>query len=436
MTYLFEIAIVLVLLVINGWFAMSELAVVSSRRSRLEALSADGNRGAKHALRLAEDPGRFLSAVQIGITLVGILAGAYSGATLAMPLGEWLAESGVPAGMAGPLSIALVVGSITYGSLIIGELVPKRVALSNPERIASLVAGPMTIVARVASPVVTVLDGSSRFLLKLLRIDPASAETVTEEEIRAIIAEGTKLGILEPEEKELLAGVMRFADRSIRGVMTPRREVVGIDLSWDRDRLVEALTGAIHSRYPVYEGTIDNAVGIVQAKDLLDALLEDRPLDIAAAMQPVQAVPDTAPALTVLELLRRAPIHMMVVMDEYGTVEGIVTAADILEAIVGSLPGGESGGDPAVVRRSDGTWLVDGDTPIDIVAERLSCRALDEPDRDYETLAGFLLSVSKAIPSTGDVVEWRDWRFEIVDMDGRRIDKVLAIAPPPADEPA
>jgi putative hemolysin len=429
MEYLGQIGIVFVLLAINGWFAMSELAMVSSRRARLEAMASSGDRGAARALRLIEDPGRFLSSVQIGITLVGILAGAYSGATLAEPLADWLVSRGVGAGSADLLSIAIVVGSITYASLVVGELVPKQIALSNPEKIAAMVARPMSILAKVASPVVWLLDGSSRVLMKILRINRSPESAVTEEEIRAVIAEGTKTGILEPQERELMAGVMRFSDRSTRGVMTPRRDIVGIDLAWDQERIIQVLRGATHSRYPVFEGSTDEIVGVVQTKDILDDMLEGRPIDIRAAMRPVQAVPDSAPALSVLDMLRQGPNHMLVVMDEYGSVEGIVTAADILDAIAGSLPGEYEHDDPSIVQREDGTWLLDGDLPVDIVADRLACRALDDPDRDYETLAGFFLSVSKAIPSTGDTIDWSGWRFEIVDMDGRRIDKLLATAP-------
>lgn len=430
MDYLFEIGIVVVLLIVNGWFAMSELAVVSSRRARLEALATQGSRGARTALALSANPSRFLSATQIGITLVGILAGAYSGAKLAEPAAAWLESLGVPVDFADPLSIALVVGSITYFSLIVGELVPKHIALSNPERVASFVAGPMALVAMAASPVVTVLDLSSRLVLRLLRVDPSGDDTVTEEEIRAVLAEGTKTGIIEPEERELMAGVMRFGDRSIRAVMTPRRDVVGLDLDWERERVVEVLTGSTHSRYPVYRDTIDSVIGIVQAKDLLDASLAGRAVDIESMVRPVEVVPDTAPALDVLEILRRSPIHMVVVMDEYGSVEGIVTATDILGAIVGELAEeGEEGLEASIVRRADGSWLVDADLPVGLVADRVGCRALDDPDRDYETLAGFVLSESKEIPSTGDVLSWRGWRFEVVDMDGRRIDKVLVVAP-------
>ncbi|WP_181706702.1 hemolysin family protein [Chthonobacter rhizosphaerae] len=431
MSYVFEIGIVVVLLVINGWFAMSELAVVSSRRTRLETMAAQGSRGARTALRLASDPGRFLSSVQIGITLVGILAGAYSGATLAEPLGAWLAEQGLSSSAANALSIAIVVGSITYASLIVGELVPKQIALSNPEGVAAIVAGPMAVVAIAAAPIVFVLDLSSRLVLALLRLNTSADQSVTEEEIRAVIAEGTKTGILEPEEKELMAGVMRFSDRSIRAIMTPRRDVVGLDLDWDHERVIEVLTGSTHSRYPVYRGEIDTVQGIVQAKDLLDSHLSGEGIDLERAMKAVEVVPDSAPALSVLELLRRAPVHMAIVVDEYGSVEGIVTAADILEAIVGSLAADEDEQPSAIVRRSDGSWLVDADLPVDLVADKLACQALDDPDRDYETLAGFVLSVSKAIPNTGDVISWAGWTFEVVDMDGRRIDKVLMTAPPP-----
>ncbi|WP_181703197.1 hemolysin family protein [Chthonobacter albigriseus] len=429
MSYLYQIGIVFLLLLVNGWFAMSEMAIVSSRRARLETMAEQGSRGARKALTLASNPGRFLSSVQIGITLVGILAGAYSGATLADPLGDLLVLQGLSASVADVLSIAIVVGSITYLSLIIGELVPKQIALANPEKVAALVAGPMSIVALAASPIVFVLEISSRVLLTMLRLNTGRDLSVTEEEIRAIIAEGTKTGILEPEEKELMAGVMRFGDRSIRAIMTPRRDIIGIDLDWEHERVVEVLTASTHSRYPVYRGEIDSFQGIVQAKDLLDAYLSGQGIDIELSMKPVEAVPDTAPALNVLELLRRSPIHMAIVVDEYGSVEGIVTAADILAAIMGSLASDDHQESSTIIQRADGSWLVDADLPVDLVADRIGCPALDDPDRDYETLAGFILSVSKAIPATGDVLAWQGWRFEVVDMDGRRIDKVLMTSP-------
>ncbi len=430
MGYLFEIGVIFILLILNGLFAMSELAVVSSRRTRLETMANRGSKGAATVLLLAANPGRFLSSVQIGITLVGIFAGAYSGATLSEPLANVLQSYGVSASLASPLSIALVVGLITYLSLVIGELVPKQVALANPELVASLMARPMLVIAFIASPLVFVLERSSRLLLTLLRLPQSSESTVTEEEIKAVIAEGTSSGILEPEEKELMAGVMRFSDRSIRAVMIPRPDIIGIDLEWEDSRIMEAIAASSHSRYPVFAGSIDMVQGVIQAKDLLDQQLKGEPLDIRQRIRAVDMVPDTASALDVLDTLRRSPLQMVMVIDEYGSVEGLVTAADILTAIVGNLGGEENDEASEIVQRADGSWLIDADLGVDYVAEKINCEALDDPDRDYETLAGFVLSVTKAIPSTGDVVTWRGWTFEVVDMDARRIDKVLVSAPP------
>lgn len=431
MGYLFEIGVIFILLVLNGLFAMSELAVVSSRRPRLEAMAAKGSKGAATVLKLAANPGRFLSSVQIGITLVGILAGAYSGATLSEPFAGFLAAQGIPGALASGLSIAVVVGLITYFSLVIGELVPKQIALSNPEAVASLMARPMLGVAFVATPVALILEWSSRLIIGALGIKSTGQSTVTEEEIKAVIAEGTSSGILEPEEKELMAGVMRFGDRSIRAVMIPRPDITGIDLDWDDQRILEAIASSSHSRYPVFTGSIDMVQGVIQAKDLLDQHLKGEPLDLRERIRQVDMVPDTASALDVLDTLRRSPLQMVMVIDEYGSVEGMVTAADILTAIVGNLGGDTSEDLSEIVQRTDGSWLIDADLGVDLVAEKINCQGLDDPDRDYETLAGFVLSITKAIPSTGDVVDWRGWRFEVVDMDGRRIDKVLVTAPQP-----
>ena len=429
MGYLFEIGVIFILLVLNGLFAMSELAVVSSRRPRLEAMAAKGSKGAATVLKLAANPGRFLSSVQIGITLVGILAGAYSGATLSEPFAQFLISEGVPTSFASALSIAVVVGLITYFSLVIGELVPKQIALANPEVVAAVMARPMLGVAFIATPVAFILERSSRLIISALGLKSTGQSAVTEEEIKAVIAEGTSSGILEPEEKELMAGVMRLADRSIRAVMIPRPDITGIDLEWDDRRIIEAIANSSHSRYPVFTGSIDMVQGVIQAKDLLDQRLKGEPLDIRSRIRQVDMVPDTASALDVLDTLRRSPLQKVMVIDEYGSVEGMVTAADILTAIVGNL-GGEADEEVSeIVRRADGSWLIDADLGVDLVAEKIDCKGLDDPERDYETLAGFVLSVTKAIPSTGDVVDWRGWRFEIVDMDGRRIDKVLVTAP-------
>lgn len=425
MSLAFEIAVIVFLVLLNGAFAMSEMAIVSSRKARLAARAADGSRGARTALELAENPGRFLSSVQIGITLVGILAGAYSGATLAGPFEDWLNNFPILDPVAEVLSLAVVVGAITYASLIVGELVPKQIALGNPEAVAIMVARPMAVVARVTAPLVWLLEGSSRLALALLRIKPSDDQTVTEEEVKAMIAEGTQTGVFEPEEQELLAGVLRFGDRRIRGIMTPRNEMVSLDLDWERERVIQVLRDSPHSRLPVYRGDADDILGVVQAKDLLNGFLAGQDFDPAAAVRPVEVVHDNSPALMVLDTLKRSSIHMVLVVDEYGSVEGIVTAADILSAILGGLSEHGEDYEGSIVTRQDGSWLVDGSVAVDVARDRLNCRVMEGEDGDYDTVAGFILSKSRSIPTAGDHFTWQGWRFEVVDMDGRRIDKVL-----------
>jgi len=422
----FELSVVVLLVLINGWFAMSELAIVSARRARLAARAAEGSKGAAVALTLGETPGRFLSSVQIGITLVGILAGAYSGATLAGPFAVWIAETAPAlAGAAESLSIAIVVGAITYASLIVGELVPKQIALSDPERIAILVARPMRAVAVAASPLVWVLEGSSRLALALLGVRKSTDPSVTEEEVKAMIAEGTQSGVFEPEEQELLSGVMRLGDRRARALMTPRNDLVLIDLSWEPERIRRTLRDSPHSRFPVHRGDPGEIIGVVQAKDLLNLQLDGEAFDAARVVRPLEVVPDGAPALQVLAVLKRSAIHMALVVDEYGSVKGIVTATDILVAILGSLAEHGEEYEGAIVVREDGSWLVDGDLAADLAAERLGCRVMESANGAYATVAGFILAQTRAIPSAGDHFECDGWRFEIVDMDGRRIDKIL-----------
>ena len=425
MSLAFEIAVIAFLVLLNGAFALSEMAIVSSRKARLSARAAEGSKGARMALELAENPGRFLSSVQIGITLVGILAGAYSGATLAGHFEAWLNRFPLLDPVAEVLSMAVVVGSITYASLIVGELVPKQIALSRPENVAILVARPMALVARFASPLVWLLEHSSRLTLAVLRIKPAADQSVTEEEVKAMIAEGTQSGVFEPQEQELLSGVMRFGDRRVRGIMTPRNEMVSIDLDWDQDRIIQVMKDRPHSRLPVYRGNSDNILGVVQAKDLLNIFLSGQELRLDDAVKPVQVVHDNSPALMVLDTLKDSSIHMALVVDEYGSVEGIVTAADILSAILGGLSEHGVDYEGSIVARQDGSWLVDGSVAVDVARDRLNCRVLVDEDSDYDTMAGFILSKSRAIPSAGDHFTWQGWRFEVVDMDGRRIDKVL-----------
>lgn len=421
-----EIAVIFFLVLLNGLFAMSELAIVSARKARLATRANEGSKGARVALRLQENPARFLSSVQIGITLVGILTGAFSGATLAEHLAAWLAETfPETASSSEILSIILVVGAITYLSLIVGELVPKQIALANPEGIAILAARPMAVVARSASPLVWVLEQSSKLMLKLLGVRKSSDQTVTEEEVRAMIAEGTESGIFEPQEKELISGVMRFGDRKIRAIMTPRNQIVSVDLTWDEARIAATILECPHSRIPVTKGNSEEVQGVVQAKDIANAFLAGKPLDLATLVKTVEVVHDNAPALSVLDILKRSPIHLAVVVDEYGGLEGIVTMADILSSIVGSLFEHGEEYEGVLVQRADGSWLADGDMAVDMVAERTGCRVVIQDKGDYVTLAGFILSKSRSLPSTGECFDWEGWRFEIVDMDKRRIDKVL-----------
>ena len=418
-----ELTIVLVLIIINGLLAMSELAVVSSRPGRLKLLVERGVKGARRALALAADPGRFLSAVQIGITLVGIVAGAFSGVTLAARLTGWLMAQGLSEGVAEPIAYGVVVTTITYLSLIVGELVPKQIALRNPEAVACLVAPAMTVLSRVASPLVTLLDWSGKAVLTLLGQRAISASRVTDEEIKTLVAEAESAGVLEPEERAMISGVMRLGDRPVRAVMTPRWEVDMIDLADDDDTNRRRIQETVHSRLPVYEGSADAVLGVVQAKDLLNGCLNGSALNIRESVRRAPFVPDTMDALDVVNTLKSSPVHIGLVHDEYGHFLGVVTSADILEAIVGEFHSEQGAAEPDIVRRSDGSYLVAGSMPVDELAELLGI-SLPE-DRSYHTVAGLALAAFGRLPEVGESVRVHGWQFEVVDMDGRRIDKIL-----------
>ncbi|MGA7487931.1 MAG: hemolysin family protein [Xanthobacteraceae bacterium] len=419
-----ELAIVIALVLVNSLLALAELAVVSSRRNRLQVLVDHQVTGSRRALALASDPGRFLSTVQVGITLVGVLSGAFSGATLGARLAQWFVQLGLPNGIAQTLGVGLVVTIITYFSLVIGELVPKQIALRNPEKIAVRVAPAMTTMARIAAPVVWFLDASGRAVLAALGYGAQAEHRVTDEEIRALIAEAESAGVIEPGERAMIAGVMRLGDRPVRAVMTPRREVDMIDLSADPDEVRTAIAESIHSRLPVHEGAPEEMLGVVQAKDLLDAYLRGEHPDIRAQLRSAPNVPDTADALDVLGAIKGSVIHMALVHDEYGNFEGVVTNADILEAIVGDFRTDEGPAEPDAVRRDDGSWLIEGSMPVDEMAERLPIAL--PPERSYHTAAGFALSQLGHLPAVGESFDSQGWRFEVVDLDGRRIDKILA----------
>jgi len=418
-----ELTLVVLLIILNGFLAMSELAVVSSRPARLRALESAGVRGAATALRLAEDPSKFLSTVQIGITLVGVLAGAFSGATLAERLGTYLAEQGMAESWADAVSLVGVVACVTYLSLIVGELVPKQIALGDPERVAAFVARPMLWVGRIFAPAVSLLDMSSRLCLKLIGRESQSKESVTEDEIRMLVAEAESAGVLEPAEKQMISGVLRFGDRPVSALMTPRHEVDWVDLEDKQSEIRQKLAASRHSRLPVGKGSVDEVVGIVQAKDLLNAYLSGEAVDIRGHVKDAPIVHESADALEMLEVLKRATVHMALVVDEYGMFQGVVTSGDILEAIAGAFREQGEDSDDAV-RRDDGSWLLSGSMPRDELSDLL---LLPIPgDATFHTLAGFMLHNLKRMPKVGDWVVVGGWRLEVVDMDGRRIDRVLA----------
>ena len=423
-----ELLLVLVLTLLNGLLAMSELAVVSSRPARLKGMADRGVSGARRAMALAADPGKFLSSVQIGITLVGILSGAISGATLGDRLSEWLITQGVPARWAYVAGVGLVVTGITYLSLIVGELVPKQLALKNPERIASTVAPLMSLIATVAAPIVWVLDKSGKLVLALLGQASESEQRVTDEEIRTIVAEAESAGVLEPGEREMIAGVMRLGDRPVRQVMTPRFEVDEIDLSDSPTEIIAKMKASQHSRFPVHEGNPDEVIGILWVKDVLDAGRSLKTPDLRALVRQAAIVPETMDALDVVEILKKSAVHMGLVHDEYGHFQGVVTSSDILEAIVGSFATDEGDPEPAIVKRDDGSLLVAGWMQADEVAEALGL--VIPENRNYDTGAGFLIESFGRLPAGGDHVLVQNWKFEVMDLDGRRIDKVLACRPP------
>lgn len=419
---LIEILIVVILTLINGLLAMSELAVVSARPARLKVMAADGNKGAAVAIQLADDPGKFLSSVQIGITLVGILSGAFSGATLGDRLTAFLLESGLPDGVASALGVGIVVISITYISLIVGELVPKQIALRDAEGIAARVAPAMKVLAGVGAPLVFVLDFSGRIVLRLLGQSGATDERVTDEEVKTIIAEAESQGVLETEEKAMISGVMRLADRAARGLMTPRLDVDTIDLSDPIEETMQMLRTSNRSMLPVHEGEPDKIIGVLVRKDLIDIFASGAPLDIRALVKPAPVVLDRADAISVLAAIRNSVVHMALVFDEYGHFEGIVTPGDILGAIVGDFQE-EEGGETAFTRRDDGSYLVSGWMPVDEFADKIGVPIPKDPP--YETVAGYILSELNHLPTVGETFTREPWRFEVLDLDGRRIDKVL-----------
>ena len=423
----FDVVIILVLVAINGVLSMSELAIVSSRDARLKAMAKSGSIGARCALDLASNPGRFLSTVQIGITLVGILAGAYSGATLGKPVGERIALLGTDPETAQTIGFAIVIVLTTFASVVIGEIVPKQFALRSPEPIAVIVARPMRWLSTITGPIVWLLDQTSKLIFRLIGLNRESENTVTAEELHLVVAEAQTAGVLEESERAIISGIVRLADRPVREVMTPRTEVDWIDVNASLEELHEALEEIPHSRIPVAEGSADNVIGVLQTRDLVQTLLDGREINLRELTRSAPVIPDLMDAMDALVVLRSADVPLALVHDEYGHFDGIVTPGSILAALAGAFAHDVEEDEPPLVEREDGSWLVSGAASADLLADRLGVNL--PHDRDYSTVAGFALSVLKHLPQTGETFSHDGWKFEVVDMDGRKIDKLLASRP-------
>jgi putative hemolysin len=428
MSIALELLVLLLLIVINGAFSLSELALVSVNRARLTVMERKGVPGAKQARLLAEDPHSFLPTVQVGITVVAILTGVFGSGDVAGQIEPWLETVPVAGRFAHSLSLALVVVLVTYLTLVLGELVPKQLALRHPERIAAATASPLLLVARALQPFVWLLGQSSAAVLRLAGAYSATPQTVTEEELKALLVEGEETGVLESGERDMIERVLRLADKPIRAIMTPRNEIAWIDRTDPAKEIAATLKSAPHSRFVVCDGSVDNVVGVVQAKDILDRILDGKELSIGAALRQPLAIPDTVTALDALERLKSDPLGIAIVLDEYGSFEGVVTAADVLEAIIGdAAEPGEGRAQDAT--SADAVLMLDGMTPVDEVKSRLNLPDLPA-EGSYHTLAGLLLALLRRVPRHGDKIVFAGWLFEVIEMDGRRVDRVRASKEP------
>lgn len=429
-----EIFVLLGLIVLNGIFAMSEIAIVTAKKSRLTALAAKGSSSAQAALRLAEDPTQFLSTVQIGITSIGIMNGIFGESILAEPFALWLQEFGVPVNFSDNFATILVVVVVTYLSIVIGELVPKRIGQVSAERIACYVARPMQILAIITKPFVHLLSSSTRTLMRVFGFNNIQGQQVTEEDIHAILAEGSSSGILEEQEHAMVKNVLRLEERSIVSLMVPRSDIVYLDTAISMEENYERIMHSPHSRFPVCSKQSDNLIGVVNTKEILAEVIRGKPVDLTAMAQPCHVVPESLTGMELLDFFRTSHSQMVFVVDEYGDLKGIVTLQDLLEALTGEFIARE-GEDAYVIQREDGSYLLDGMLPI---VDLKDCLELSElPDEgSYQTLTGLMMLLVGRVPATGDKVNVQHWQLEIVDMDGRRIDKVLAIKDFHHDDPS
>ncbi len=422
----FEILVIILLIITNGILAMSELAIVTARKSRLQDWAKKGSQSARIALELANQPSQFLSTVQIGITLVGILAGAFGGRTVANELAAYLETIPGLAPYSGGIALGLVVVSITYLSVVVGELVPKRVALANPERVATVIAIPMRSLSALAYPVVRLLSGSTDALFGLFGNRSTHEPPVTEEEIKTLIQRGTAAGVFEASEQDMIEAVIALGDKTARHLMTPRTQIAWFHVNDSNQEIHRKLSGSGHSRFPVCSEDLDDVIGIAQAKDLLAAALAGNSIELNALMRPPVFVPRTMNALKVLDHIKRSASHLVLVVDEYGEIDGLLTHHDVLEAIAGEMPLGESPVQSKAVQRPDGSWLLDGMLAVDEFKEIFGLESLPGEKKDaYQTLGGFIFTQMGRVPSVADHFDWHNLRFEVVDMDGKRIDKVL-----------
>ncbi|MDR7867507.1 MAG: hemolysin family protein [Sporomusaceae bacterium] len=430
-----EIGIIFLLIVANGFFALAEMAIVSSRASRLEHMASQGDRGAARALKLAQEPTDMLSAVQVGITLIGIMTGAFGGATLSGHLAVWLKEVPALARFADPVSLVLVVAVITYVSLVVGELVPKRIALNNPEPIAVLVARPIGVFVFINRPLVRLLSFSTRMVLALLRAKPPDEPPVTEEEVKVMIGQGAQHGVFEESEREMVENIFQLSDMRAGALMTPRVQIEWLDLEDSAHQNLNIIADGRHSCFPVARGSLDEIVGVVFTKDLLADHVAGKELDLEQSAREPIYVPRSMPALKMLEAFKEEKMTIALVIDEFGGIDGLVTLNDIMEHIVGGIALGEGANDEEAVRREDGSWLLDGMMDVEDFKELFGFGELPEEERaGYQTLGGFVISFLGDIPQTGDSFTWGGYRFEVVDMDRTRVDKVLVLALPPEND--
>lgn len=430
-TITLELIVLFFLIILNGLLAMSELAVVSARKARLQQMADGGNQGAAKALKLAAAPGQFLSTVQIGITLVGILTGAFGGATIARWLSTQLANIPGLGESAEPLAVGIVVVLVTYLSLVVGELVPKQLALRNAEGLAARAAPALTLLSTVTRPVVRVLNASTDALLRLMQVDAASEPDITEEEVRLMLGQATAQGIFEPREEKIVDQVFRLADRKVGALLIPRTEIVWLDANSSAESVREQVIRSGHSRFPVAEGQLDRILGVVRAKDLLAQSLSGEPLNLRAIIVPAVFVPESTPALTVVERFKQTRSQLAIVIDEYGGVEGLVTSGDILASLVGDIPEAHDEDASGAVEREDGSWLIDGKYPIEEFQELFDILTLPEANEGYyQTVGGFVMASLGQVPAPGDHFNWSGLRLEVMDMDGRRVDKVLVMRVP------